>query len=96
MWERVKRLERINQGAWLKLIIGSSGLLLVLSLIQFILSRFNAGTMELEMKMMRGMFLSMFIKDVLNVAIQGVILFLLLGAGVGMFVYIRRISGYKQ
>ncbi|MFC4767136.1 hypothetical protein [Effusibacillus consociatus] len=91
MLERLKKLETVKQGTWLKLIIGSGITLAVVSFIEFIMSRFNASTMNLMMKSMRGMFLSMFMRDVLNVAIQSVVLLLLIGAGVGMFLYFKRI-----
>lgn len=89
MWEKFKK------DRWLKLIAGSSVILMIGSFVKFLLSRFEASTPELGMKMMKGMFLNMFIKDVLNTAIQGVVLLLLLGAGVGMFLVFRRILKIK-
>ncbi|MEB4796895.1 hypothetical protein P5G65_23620 [Paenibacillus chondroitinus] len=90
MWEKFKK------DPWLKLIAGSSIILMIGSFVEFLLSRFNASTPELGMKMMRGMFLSTFMKDVLDTAIQGVILLLLIGAGVGMFLVFRRILKVRK
>lgn len=80
-----------GKNPWLLLIIISSVVLIVAQTLQFILSRFTASTMELMMKMMRGTFLSMFLRDVLGVAIQSAVLLLLLGAGVGMFLFFRKV-----
>jgi hypothetical protein len=82
--------KKFIQDPWLKLIAGSTAALLLLSIIEFFSSRFNASTMQLEMKMMKGMFLNIFLRDVLNIAIQGAVFFLLIGAGVGMFLFFKR------
>lgn len=100
MWERVRRLDMkplaaVKSSTWLKVMAGSAIILILLSFIEFIMSRFTAGTMNLMMKSMRGMFLSMFLRDVLNVAIMSAVLFLLIGAGVGMFLYFRKLLQQK-
>lgn len=100
MWERVrrldmKRMEDIQLSTWLKVVGGSAIILMVLSFIEFIISRFNASTMGLMHKSMRGIFLSMFLRDTLNVAIMSMVLFLLIGAGVGMVLYFRRLLQEK-
>lgn len=87
----MEQLECVKQQTWLKVIAGSAITLVFLSFVEFIMSRFNVGTMELMMKSMRGMFLSMFLRDILNVAIQSMIFFLLLGVGLGMVLYFKRI-----
>lgn len=100
MWEKIRRLDmkqfdHVKPSTWIKLIAGSTIVLVILSFIEFIMSRFNASTMQLEMKMMRGIFLSAFLRDVLNIAIMSMVLFLLIGAGIGMFLYFRKIVQQK-